>query len=165
MTRALVVSDSHGYAAGLRMIAEDARRRFGALDACLHCGDGAGDVKAVEAFLRAHDPKILIWQVRGNCDSTGLWDVPVDRVVSLGGAQIYMTHGHFVAVKSTLTVLEDDTLEHECSIGLFGHTHEPCMEVRRALLLNPGCAHMGQYLVLEIENGKPVGIHLEQLKF
>ena len=161
MIRILVVSDSHGYVQGLRRIAEEALKVWGSLDACLHCGDGARDLFRLEDFFRAGNPKIFLAAVRGNCDGEGCSDIPYERTITLGNTRIFMTHGHHLAVKSTLMLLSEDTRGAGCTIG---HTHEPCMEMLSALLLNPGCAHMGRYLILELqEDGQP-RIHLESLR-
>ncbi len=157
-----VVSDSHGYKPGLRLIAEQVWQRWGRVDAWLHCGDGAADIKAVEPFLRAHDPETRIWQVRGNCDGYTGAEIPWERVVTLGGVNLFMTHGHLFGVKYSLAMLDEEAHAGGCAIALFGHTHEPCMEMRSTLLLNPGCAHTGQYLLLELEDGRP-RVHLETL--
>ena len=66
MTRALVVSDSHGYAAGLRMIAEDARRRFGQIQCpCTVGRQGGTDGQGEQGF-----PK-LWWVAAGHGCSFG----------------------------------------------------------------------------------------------
>lgn len=163
MTRILVVSDSHGQAEELRRIARHVWDTYGAVDAYLHCGDGGLDLKRIEPFLREHDPRAKICLVRGNCDGYGYSDVPEDRVVTLDGVGIYMAHGHLQDVRHTRWALAGDARLHDCSIALYGHTHEPLMEMLSVLVLNPGCAGMGQYLVLELDKGQPA-IHLERLE-
>ena len=163
MTRILAVSDSHGYPEGIRRIAAHVWEHYGAVDAYLHCGDGSLDLKKLEPFLREHDPKAKICIVRGNCDGYGYSDVPDDRVVTLDGVGIYMTHGHLQDVRHTRWAVASDAQLHECSIALYGHPHEPLMEMLSVLVLNPGCATTGQYLVLELEHGQP-RIHLERLE-
>ncbi len=162
MKRVLVVSDSHGYAEGIKRIAEQVWQDHGPVDVYLHCGDGGLDLKRVEAFLRKHDPACTMAMVRGNCDGYGYAEVPEDRVVTVGETHLYMAHGHYLDVKHGRWALASEARLHGCSIALYGHTHEPLMENLSVLVLNPGCAHMGQYLVLELENGQP-GIHLEHL--
>ncbi|MBQ6174542.1 MAG: YfcE family phosphodiesterase [Clostridia bacterium] len=164
MKRILVLSDSHGYTTGVRMIAEEAWRIYGHFDAYLHCGDGAGDMDRMEEYFRGHDPHAFIAVVRGNCDGAGYEDIPSERIVNIGGTKIFMTHGHGLAVKSTLLMLNEDAYTSGCTIALFGHTHEPTMEMMSVLLLNPGCAHMGQYLVLELKDDGQPRIHMERLR-
>ena len=148
--RALVVSDSHGDRYDLRRLIARGAERGVKIDAFLHCGDGAGDIGAVEAELLGHNPDMLIAAVRGNCDFLGGW--PAEQVLTLGGLRILMTHGHHYAVKSSLTLLNDAVRSQDCAIALFGHTHEPCMEMRSALLLNTAD---GRMLILDINSGKP----------
>lgn len=164
MKRLLVFSDSHGERMALRRIAEEVWRIYGPVDAYLHCGDGARDFEAVTDDLRAHDPDALFFGVRGNCDGMAFEDLPWQRIVGIGGVKIYLTHGHLQAVKSTLMILNDEARGCGCSIALFGHTHEPAMEMMSVLLLNPGCAHTGQYLVLEIRDDGQPRIHLDRLR-
>ena len=164
MKRLLVVSDSHGERRALQRIAEETWKVYGPVDAYLHCGDGAGDFQDVMAGLREHDPQAQFFQVRGNCDGSRFADLPWQRIVEIGGAKLFLTHGHLQAVKSTRMILSDDARGSGCSIALYGHTHEPCMEMYSVLLLNPGCAATGQYLVLEIRDDGQPRIHLERLK-
>ena len=162
MTRILVVSDSHGYVAGLECVIAKSVKKYGVPDVILHCGDGAGDLGKIEEELRDLNPEIRLCAVRGNCDGEGCADIPWERVVEAGGARIFMAHGHRHAVKSTLWALDDAAKEQGCTIALFGHTHVPFMQMASVLILNPGCAHMGQYLSLEITDGRP-NIHLDHL--
>ncbi len=162
MTRVLVVSDSHGYVPGLERIIDKSAKKYGIPDVVVHCGDGAPDLRRVEDRLRTLNPAVRIEAVRGNCDGDGCADIPFERVTEAGGARIFMAHGHRHAVKSTIWVLDDAAKEQNCTIALFGHTHTPFMQMASVLILNPGCAHMGQYLVLEITDGKP-RIHLDHL--
>ena len=151
--RALVVSDSHGDRHSLRALVDAAIARGTKLDAVFHCGDGVRDLAVVENLLRAHNPEIRLLAVCGNCDFSA--DVPYRRVETLGGCRIFQTHGHHYAVKSSLTLLDEAAHAEDCGIALFGHTHEPCMEMRRALLLNPGSASDGRMLLLDVNEGRP----------
>ena len=157
MKRLLVVSDSHGYLPGLKRVIAAAAAKYGVPDYCLHCGDGALDLNRVEPELRALNPRILLRAVRGNCDGDGCGDIPHERVVEIEGedTRVFMAHGHRHAVKSTIWVLDDAAKEAGCTVALFGHTHVPFMQMASVLMLNPGCAHMGEYLVLEIDAGRP----------
>ncbi len=162
MKRLLVVSDSHTYLPGLERILDASVKKYGPPDAVLHCGDGARDLVRLEGKIRAVNPDALLFAVRGNCDGDGCADIPFERVVEMEGARIFMTHGHRLAVKSTIWVLDDAAREQNCAIALFGHTHVPFMQMGSVLMLNPGCAHMGQYLSMEVRDGKP-RIHLDHL--
>jgi len=152
--RAIVLSDSHGEEHTLRWMLEQAWKTIGPVDAYIHCGDGAHDFARLENFIRARDEHAAFYGVRGNCDFMA-HDLPDFRLIGLGGANILVTHGHLYRVKSTLTYLEDAAREHGCSIALFGHTHKACMEIRHALLVNPGSAADGRMALLEVEDGRP----------
>ena len=156
--RILIVSDSHGDETGLRWIAQQCWQRWPHLDACLHCGDGARDFERLSAFFLAHDPGIALWGVRGNCDFAA--QVPEERVLSLGGSRLYLTHGHLLRVKQGLTLLDEEAERQECGIALYGHTHIQAMDTRRTLMINPGAACDGRYAVMELEAGRP-RLHLE----
>ncbi len=162
MTRILAVSDSHGYIPALERVIAASAKKYGAPDLVLHCGDGAKDLMKVGEALRALNPSVLCLAVRGNCDGEGCADIPFERVAEAGGARIFMAHGHRHAVKSTIWALDDAARERDCSLALFGHTHVPFMQMASVLILNPGCAYMGQYLSLEITDGRP-RIHLDHL--
>ena len=149
-----VFSDSHGDRLGLRQLLETAWTRYGTADYYLHCGDGARDMDSVAPLIYDRNPDAEIVQVRGNCDFYG--DYPDEETVTVQGCRIFMTHGHHYSVKSSLYLLDDAARERHCSIALFGHTHDPLMEMRSALLLNPGSAQNGRMLALEIsDTGKP----------
>ena len=149
--RILLLSDSHGDRSGIRLIATRASAAA-RLDAVLHMGDGASDFIGLTSFFQALNPEIALHGVRGNCDWSA--SVPEQLVLSLGGARLLLTHGHHLQVKHTLVLLDEEAAAQGCSIALFGHTHEPAMEMRHALLLNPGSAADGRYGLLELNEGK-----------
>ena len=68
---------------------------------------------------------------------------------------VLITHGHRYKVKMTYTFLDKAAQEMGCAIAFFGHTHIPCMEQHRTLLVNPGSAARGHMALLEVENGQP----------
>ena len=111
--RILVVSDTHGRRERLR----DVITRQGAYDALLFLGDGIRDVDEGTAGLVA---------VRGNCDGIFLGaDLPQDRMLTLDGVKIFMTHGHAYSVKSGGERLLAHAYALGADIAVFGHTHEP----------------------------------------
>ncbi len=152
--KALVMSDSHGDRAGMQFIVSQARQRSGRVDAYIHLGDGASDFLSLENFFRGLDSDCAMWQVRGNCDFSAP-DVPLFRVVPFGGTQLYLTHGHRQMVKSTLAYLDEEAQGYACSIALFGHTHQPDMEMGRVLKINPGSIQDGRIAFLEVSEGRP----------
>ena len=162
MKRLLVVSDSHTDIRSLARVFEASVKKYGVPDAILHCGDGCLDLSRLDETFRAVNPDVLLYAVRGNCDWDGCAEVPFERVVELEGTRIFMAHGQRYAIKSTIFVLDDAAKEAGCSIALFGHTHVPFMQMASVLMLNPGCAHLGQYLSMELRDGQP-RIHLDHL--
>lgn len=152
--RAIILSDSHGDDSTLRWMLEQAWKTIGPVDAYLHCGDGAHDFARLENFIRARDEHALLCGVRGNCDFAAR-DVPEFRLLHLGGASVFMTHGHLYHVKSTVTYVDEAAEQHGATVCLFGHTHKAYMEQRRTLLINPGSAADGRLALLELNAGKP----------
>ena len=162
MTRLLVVSDSHGDIGALRRAVLAGAAKYGPADLLLHCGDGARDPERIRDTLREMNPAIRFLAVRGNCDGASCDGIPYERAVEIEELRLYMTHGHRQAVKSTHLLLEDEARDAGCSIALFGHTHVPFMDMASVLLLNPGCARDGHYLVLEVLGNRP-RIHLDRV--
>lgn len=152
--RCIVLSDSHGHDDDVRWMLQQAWKDIGPVDYYLHCGDGAYDFMRLENFIRARDENALQYGVMGNCD-VGVPGVPDQRVLPIGGAQVFLTHGHRYHVKSEYSYLDEVAKEKGCSIALFGHTHIPFWEQRQTLLLNPGSARDGHMALLEITSGKP----------
>ena len=152
MTRVAVFSDSHGDHRALGALLE----RMGHVYAACFLGDVARDASYLEERLSqlAHRPPL--YAVRGNNDFA--CPLPAERLVELGGARIYITHGHLVSGMMGLTYRAK---ELDAQIALFGHTHEPlCEYAQGVLLLNPGSAGNGcrggraRATVLEIDGGR-----------
>lgn len=151
--RALLLSDIHGDLTTLRWLLEQVWQQTGPIDAYICLGDGVRDFEHAESFIRTRDEHALMYAVRGNCDFAV--DAPVHQVVSLGGAQVYMTHGHYHRVKSTLSYLRDAAHEAGCSIALYGHTHAADVEPGVPMLVNPGSVKDDRCALLEVNDGKP----------
>ncbi len=144
MVQVLVMSDSHGN----ETLVREALAQCPQVKAVIHLGDGAAEA----ARVAAEDPRE--WHiVRGNCDVGAA--VPVNTVVSLGGAKLYLTHGYAERVKSGLLNLTYTAKEQEVAAALYGHTHIPAVDFHEGmLLLNPGSlASTRTYAILEIERG------------
>ena len=155
MKRLLVMSDTHGEGDGLRYLLEAAWRQIGKkpIDCYVHCGDGIGDLEGCIDLIRARDPGAELCMVRGNCDFSA--DAPDFAVLTMGGARIFVTHGHRYHVKGGLMNLDYAAEERGCSIALYGHTHIADMENGRVLMINPGCTADRRMALLELEDGKP----------
>ncbi len=145
MIRVLVFSDSHGNEPALRKaLAAEPQAAV-----IIHLGDGAAEATR----LAAEDSRP--WHiVRGNCDVGAA--APINTVVSVGGAKLYLTHGYAERVKSGLLTLTYTAKEREVAAALYGHTHIPNIAFHEGLLLlNPGSISTARtYAVLEIQNGQ-----------
>jgi len=151
MLRALVLSDIHGEENTFHWLLEQVWKETGPIDAYLCLGDGVRDFERAEDFIRRRDEHALMYAVKGNND----WcDAPPLRIIELGGVRIFMTHGHNQRVKSTIYYLEDAVRSANCVVGLYGHTHCADVEMRSALLVNPGAVCRDCCALLEISNGK-----------
>ena len=146
MKRILVFSDSHDTLA----LCEKTIRNV-PCDLILHAGDYVRD--AQELKKRFPDKELIY--VRGNCDFRAY--AQDDEIVELDGVRIFLTHGHKYAVKyeDSYRTLAAAARAKDCSVAVFGHTHEAYTgENDGVLLLNPGSARFS-YGVIEIENGSP----------
>ena len=144
MVQVLVMSDSHGD----ERLVRQALSKHPQVAAVIHLGDGASEAMSVAA--RDSRP----WHiVRGNCDIGDA--VPVNKVVTLGGAKLYLTHGYAERVKSGLLTLTYTAREQEVAVALYGHTHIPDVTFHDGvMLLNPGSLSTSStYALLEITSG------------
>ena len=152
--KAIVLSDIHGDDTTLRVTLEKAWPRTGQVDAYFFLGDGVRDFERAEMFLRSHDPNAIMYAVKGNNDFA-VMNTPDRLVVGFGGANVFLTHGHYLRVKQTLEFLDHAAEEAGCAIALYGHTLCPDVETRRTMMINPGAACNGRLALLEVEDGRP----------
>ena len=150
--RVLVMSDSHGDDFTLRWLLEECWKLVGPIDAYIHCGDGAREFQRIENFIHTRDEHALCLGVKGNNDF-GV-ELPDTQEITLGGAKLLITHGHRFQVKHTYAPLEIEALHRGCAAALFGHTHQPWVEQRLVLLVNPGCAAGETLALLHINDGR-----------
>ncbi len=145
----LVFSDSHYKTIHLISALE---KEADTADACFYLGDGDGDIHIIKQMY----PSLALYAVQGNCDLHS--DFPLENKVTLGGLNIFYTHGHKTTVKRGLDLLWKRARKFKASIALFGHTHTPYYEYKDGIhLFNPGSIslpHMGlpTYGVVTIEN-------------
>jgi uncharacterized protein len=122
-----LVSDTHGLVrpgiagifAGVRMI--------------LHAGDVGG--RAVLEALSAIAP---VEAVYGNVDDPHDPSLRRERVVTIGGVTIHVSHGHELGSPTPALVLA----RYHADVVVFGHTHRAVVErdAARRLAINPGAA-------------------------
>ncbi|MBQ7656460.1 MAG: YfcE family phosphodiesterase [Clostridia bacterium] len=139
--RVIVLSDSHGFTGRLSTVLTVAEQG-GPIDALIHLGDGYWDLRDLKVDLPP------VYQVAGNCDR---FQSDTINYVTLSGAKLLLTHGHYQHVKEGTDDLFDLAREEKCHAALYGHTHYQKMEWRSGiLLLNPGAVNDGKYAVLNI---------------
>lgn len=129
MYRILVVSDSHGRDENVQAAVNAA----GAINAMIHLGDVGPNYREVAQMARG----VSSYIVRGNCDSTS--ELLDRNIISIGGHNIYATHGHRQQVNYGLNVLCYTALQNHCDIALYGHTHVPFISKGEDVsIFNPG---------------------------
>lgn len=148
--RIVVISDSHGQGSVVDRII----RRESHADAIIFLGDVVNDI---EDFTYEYtDKKFYI--VSGNCDRFS--QHPYSKTETIGGVNIFMTHGHTLGVKGGIGGLISAARQQNCQIALYGHTHIPNIKYEDGLyVVNPGsCARSrdggNSYAVIDIrDNG------------
>ena len=135
----IVVSDTHGRAGRMKQIKE----RHPDADGLLFLGDGASEMRRFDTLYP------LYYAVRGNCDVASRLDD--EQVVSLGGVDVLLAHGHLWRVKWDLLRLALRAREVGARVALFGHTHQPLATYEQGVfLMNPGALERGSYAVLTL---------------
>ena len=122
----VVVSDSHGLSSRLKEL----EMKYPHADLYLHCGDLEDDCRLF--------PKWIF--VQGNNDYfVNEYDMPLERVVSLGKHRIFMAHSHKFPYYRLEEALVSYGRSKNCDIVLFGHTHRSLVKNEQGvLLMNPG---------------------------
>ena len=141
-----VFSDTHGSVSRLPLIKASLKD----IDAVLHLGDLAPDGAKIASELG-----VPCYAVLGNCDYTH--GGPYERVETLGGVRMFLTHGHRYLSPYTIALA---AMERDCSLALFGHTHIPLIAQQDGcLLVNPGSFNLPRggskpgYAILTLKNG------------
>jgi len=98
----------------------------------LHLGDCCADAE----LMARRFPDLNFEWVRGNCDYSGC---PYDKLLTLGGKRIFITHGHKYNVKTDYLRLVYAAMSREADACFFGHSHEPALFYEKGILfMNPG---------------------------
>ena len=128
--KVLVFSDSHGRTVDMY----DAIERE-VPDSVIHLGDYTEDVRELR---HAYEYDIPIYGVRGNNDFDS--DFPRFIVMSLGGVEMYLTHGHLERVYGmSAGQVPYRAKENGCILAMFGHTHRLFLEKMDGIMVfNPG---------------------------
>lgn len=143
----LVLSDSHSSLSFMRLCVRAIEP-----DAIIHLGDYVSDGEALSETF----PSIPFYQVAGNCDRNRMSkDYPEVLIKTIGGKQIFMTHGHLHGVKLYRDKLIMDAEKRNVDIVLYGHTHEAdCTQLETGMwVMNPGsCGFYGGSVgIIEID--------------
>lgn len=119
----ILCSDTHGSSIYL----DELERAYPKADLLIHCGDLEDDACRYPHWVF----------VRGNND----WDntIPDQRIVSVAGIRILMTHSHLYGYRNREERLAQAAIAQNCQVVAFGHTHVPMVRrVQGVLLVNPG---------------------------
>lgn len=150
MIRILVISDTHGHNAFIEKEISSIGEEN--IHAIIHAGDCVEDAE----MLSYTYPNIPMYNVAGNNDMFSTADD--DKLITLGGVKIFITHGHGYRVKydSDFETLLRKAQAVGADIAVFGHTHCTHLSYHgKLILLNPGSAgYSDRYAVIEIEDGK-----------
>lgn len=152
----LVLSDSHGDVASLRLAVRRERP-----DAVLHLGD-----HALDAYELAQEfSTTSIAYVRGNCDFS-FPSCAETYLRRLAGVQVFAAHGHRYGVKNGLLRFLYAAEENGAALALFGHTHVPyCREENGIWLVNPGaCGGLrATYAVVTLDQGAVLDCRIREV--
>ena len=122
-----VISDTHG------LLRPEVETLFEGVHLILHAGDVGG--RAVLAALSKIAP---VEAVYGNFDDPHDPSLARERVVTIGGVTIHVSHGHELGRPTPELVLA----RYRGEVAVFGHTHRALMwrDDGGRLALNPGAA-------------------------
>ncbi|MGE5242625.1 MAG: metallophosphoesterase family protein [Betaproteobacteria bacterium] len=121
------MSDTHG------LVRPEVARVLDGVDLILHAGDVGGT-----AVLRKLSAIAPVEAVFGNVDDPHDPSLARERVVTLGGISIHVSHGHELRSPSPERVLAT----YAGDVVVFGHTHRAvaARDQRGRLAVNPGAA-------------------------
>lgn len=126
--RIIVVSDTHG-------MTDRFEKLVLGMDAeiVLHLGDG---VSGCAAVMEKYKQK-QFYAVCGNNDFASF--DPLWRLLEFQNYRIFMTHGHTLGVKYSLSRLKEYAKQQGASITLYGHTHKSFTTYEEKMqIMNPG---------------------------
>lgn len=150
--RILVFSDSHGYYKNMIKAIEAQPTA----EAVIFLGDGFENFESCKELLK--DKRI--YMVKGNNDFH--CDYPKNQVITEGGINIYITHGHYEYVKSSLGWLLGKAKENDCKLALYGHTHNQKTDYVDGIhLFCPGALLKNEYGCIDITDKGLICIGME----
>ncbi|WP_240374672.1 metallophosphoesterase [Bacillus piscicola] len=124
--KCLIISDSHGDEQHVKEVINSC---LDEVDAVIHCGDS--ELSSSSPILEK------AYVVQGNCDLPGSF--AEDRLETVKGVRIYVTHGHHYNVKMSYVPLSYRAEEKEADLVCFGHSHvAAAFQENGVLYINPG---------------------------
>jgi uncharacterized protein len=121
-----LISDTHG------LVRPEIAKAFAGVQLILHAGD-VGGASVLEALNRMAPTEAVF----GNVDDPHDPALARERVVSLGGVTIHVSHGHELGSPAVDKV----AARYHGDVLVFGHTHRPVVaRVGAVLVVNPGAA-------------------------
>ena len=143
MKTAIVISDTHGRRANLRLI----EGILPETDYLFFLGDGFSDIR--ELALK-YPQKVVA--VLGNCDGGH-----GDKILEVEGVKIMLTHGHDYGVKRGLLNLNLKAREIGAKVVFYGHTHTSNVTTEAGVtMINPGAlsSYIPSYVYVVFSDGK-----------
>jgi len=126
----LLVSDTHGHS--LKLKNEILPKYANEVDVAIHLGDFARDLLDLQPTY----PTLTMVGVAGAFEIG-----QTEKVLTLSGKRILLTHGHKNGVKSNLSRIAYYANEKDVDACFFGHTHASTIfTAGRVLIANPGSA-------------------------
>ncbi len=118
-------------------------------EAVVFLGDGHYDFERAKPLLEGK----RIYAVQGNNDFHCQY--PKNQIITEGGIKIYITHGHYEYVKSSLSRLITLSKRNNCQLALYGHNHRQQEDNGDGVkLFCPGALKDDEYGVVDIvDNG------------
>jgi uncharacterized protein len=122
-----LIADTHG------LVRPGVAAAFTGVQLILHAGDVGGS--AVLAALSRIAPVDAVW---GNVDDPHDPSLAQERIVTIGGITIHVSHGHELGRPTPALVLA----RYAGDVVVFGHTHRSVVDAdgRGRLAVNPGAA-------------------------
>jgi putative phosphoesterase len=113
MVTAIVLSDTHHNVP----LVEKLLPLMQEADLVVHLGDGANDLSRYALSLKGK-----LHRMAGNCDDASFGER--EEIIEVEGVRIFACHGHRYGVKQQLVSLTLRAKECNCTVALYGHTHE-----------------------------------------
>lgn len=146
----LIVSDTHRKDENLQRVIEENKP----IDMLIHLGDSEG---SEDKFSLWAGENCEMQMVLGNNDFFS--DLDREREIKIGKYRVLLTHGHYYNVSLGVERLEQEAIDRNIDIAMYGHTHRPFYEVHNGItILNPGSlsyprqeGRKPSYMIMELD--------------